>query len=357
MHTPLYLGIDIGGSSVKVGVVDDNGVVQARSRVALDPAAGLAAGLDLIFAAVDELWDEGCARSSVHCVGIASPGTMDIDAGIVFHPYNLPGWEDLPLRDIVQDRLNLPAVLQNDANAAAYGEYWVGAASHASSLLFWTLGTGVGGGIIINGELIEGAHSHGGECGHMIIQMEGGRRSPFGMHGSLECYAGGKALVQRCHEALAAGRTSLIRELASQAESITPCMVGHAAERGDQLAGELIAETARYLGIGTASLMNVLNPEMVLIGGAMTFGGWSSPVGRKFLESVRQTSRTYAFPIPGERTLIDFATLGNDAGFIGAAGWARSKLSLLSTSEHAEEAHSLSGGHTRRKRTRRRIGA
>ncbi len=326
MLTKSYIGIDIGGSSVKAGLVDEAGTVRARARSPLDPSAGLESGLATVFETVDELWSAASPRSAVAAAGVASPGTMDIEAGIVFHPYNLPGWEDLSLRDLVQDRLQVPTVLQNDANAAAYGEYWVGGARDASSLLFWTLGTGVGGGIIINGQLIEGAHSHGGECGHIILQMQGGRRSPFGMHGSLECYAGGKALVQRCREALAGGRQSLITQLAANGAEITPCMLAHAAERGDELSAELIHESAEYLGYGTASLMNALNPEMVLIGGAMTFGGAANAVGRSFLNRIRQTARAHAFPIPAERTLIDFAKLGNDAGFIGAAGWARTKL-------------------------------
>lgn len=325
MAERLYLGIDIGGSSVKAGLVDDAGAVRAHSRAELDLSTGLDRGLETVFATVRELMTR-TDPSLIACAGVASPGTMDIDAGIVFHPYNLPGWENLPLRDLIEEELQLPAVLQNDANAAAYGEYLVGAARDASSLIFWTLGTGVGGGIIINGQLVEGAHAHGGECGHIILQMEGGRPSPFGMHGSLECYAGGKALVQRCREALDAGASSLIRALMTQAEPLTPGLIGRAAEWGDPLANRLVLETATYLGMGTASLMNALNPEMVLIGGAMTFGGAANPVGARFLEQVRRTVRERTFPIPAQRTVVDYAQLGNSAGFIGAAGWARLKL-------------------------------
>lgn len=354
---PLYLGIDIGGSSVKAGLVDDDGTVWARTRAPLDLTAGLDNGLETVFHAVDQLFDERLHLRDVQAVGVASPGTMDIPAGVVFHPFNLPGWENLPLRDIIGERLGKPAVLQNDANAAALGEYWVGAASTAGSLLFWTLGTGVGGGIVINGQLLEGAHSHAGECGHIVLQTDGGRPSQFGMHGSLECYAGGKALVARCREALAGGRASLIVDLAGPGGEIAPRLIADAAERGDALANELILETARYLGVGTASLMNVLNPEIVLIGGAMTFGGAASELGRRFLERVREEVRARAFPIPAARTQVEFARLGNNAGFIGAAACARQQYPAPHAADADPDPRFAFTPHLRRRKSAARVGA
>jgi glucokinase len=354
---PLYLGIDIGGTSVKAGLVDDEGTVWARTRAPLDLAAGLDAGLVTVFQAVDQLFDERLQLRDVQAVGVASPGTMDIPAGIVFHPFNLPGWENLPLRDIIGDRLEKPAALQNDANAAAFGEYWVGAASDAGSLLFWTLGTGIGGGIVINGQLLEGAHSHAGECGHMVLQTDGGRPSQFGMHGSLECYAGGKALVQRAREALAAGRPTLLHELATGDDSLTPRLIADAAERGDGLAMELVLDTARYLGVGTASLMNILDPEIVLIGGAMTFGGAESELGRRFLGRVREEVQARAFPIPAARTRIEFARLGNNAGFIGAAACARQQFPAIGTEDAARDRRFVRAPHLWRGTRKARAGA
>ncbi len=329
MHTarrPLYLGIDIGGSSIKAGLVDDRGAVCARTQAPLDPAAGVEQGLELLGATVAALVrGRRHALADLAAIGVACPGTMDIPAGIVFHPFNRPGWESLPLRQLVAERFGKPSVLQNDANAAAFGEYWAGAGRGAHSLVMWTLGTGIGGGLVINGELVEGAHSHAGECGHLVLQMEGGRPSEFGMHGSLECYAGGKALVRRCVEALEGGRVSCLAEVES-AESITPRMIATAAELGDPLADELVMETARYLGVGTATMMNILDPDVVLLGGAMTFGGTETDLGRRFLDGVRQEVGRRAFPVPAGRVRIEFAKLANEAGFIGAAGWARRRL-------------------------------
>lgn len=319
-----YIGIDIGGTSISVGVVNDAGRPQARQTRPSLLREGLEAGLRQVDEAVEQvLRESGLDWSAIVAIGVAAPGTMDIPAGIVFHPFNLPGWENLPLRDVIAERFGKPAVLQNDANAAAFGEYWVGGASAARSLMFWTLGTGIGGGIVIDGKLLTGAHSHGGECGHMIVQMDGGERSPHGIHGGLELYASALALVRRCERQLAGGRSSLLAEWKSQGEELNPKLIARAAEAGDALANELVMETARYLAIGTINIMHTINPEIVLLGGAMTFGRNETELGRRFLNRIRQVVRDHAFPILAERTVIDFASLGADAGFIGAAGCAR----------------------------------
>lgn len=319
-----YLGIDVGGSSIKAGVLTDTGEILSRRDAPSALEKGLEAGLATLEQIAHEIVREAAIEwESIRGVGVAAPGTMDIPNGIVFHPFNLPGWENLPLRKIVSERLNKPTVLQNDANAAALGESWKGAAKSARSLMFWTLGTGVGGGIVLNGQVWEGAHSHAAECGHIIIQMEGGPRSEFNIHGSVELYVGGRALVRRCREALAAGAPSVLGEQNDPQVPLTPLRIAQAAQAGDELADRLIMESARYLAIGTVNVMHVLNPEMILIGGAMTFGQNATPLGRRFLETLRREVAAHTFPIPAQKTVIDYASLGGDAGFIGAAGCAR----------------------------------
>ncbi len=323
-HADHYVGIDIGGTSINVGVVDDAGTPLAKQSQPNRLRDGLDAGLQRIEEAVGRVIEEsGTDWDSIVGVGVAAPGTMDIPAGIIFHPFNLPGWENLPLRDLLAERFGKPAVLQNDANAAAYGEYWVGGASSARSLMFWTLGTGIGGGIVIEGKLLTGAHSHGGECGHMIVQMDGGEPSPHGIHGALELYGSALSLVRRCERQLAAGRTSVLSEWISHDQELDPKLIARAAEQGDTLADELIMETARYLGIGSINMMHTINPEVVLLGGAMTFGRNETELGRRFLAKIKQVVCDHAFPVLAEKTVIDYATLGADAGFIGAAGCAR----------------------------------
>lgn len=319
-----FLGIDIGGSSVKLGVVDACGNVRAQrtAPLVIDRDRGCEAGVEAIFREARACLDDaGPAARGLQGVGVAAPGTLDLAAGVVLQPFNLPGWENLPLRRLAAERLSAPAVLVNDANAAAYGEFWVGAGREYRSLMLWTLGTGIGGGIVLDGELLVGAHGHAGECGHMIIQCDGGPRSAHGIHGSVELFAGAKALLRRCHEALDAGRTSTLRHLPPE-RPLSALEIAAAAEEGDALALDLIRDTARYLAIGTVNVMHLINPEIILLGGAMTFGREHSEIGRLFLAEVQARVRESAFPVPAARTKIEFASLGNDAGFIGAAGCA-----------------------------------
>jgi glucokinase len=326
---PRYIGIDIGGSSINVGVVDDGGAPLGKQSSPIRLGEGLQAGLEQMAAAVEQVVREsGTAWEAIAAVGVAAPGTIDIPQGIIFHPFNLPGWENLPLREIVAQRFGKPTILQNDANAAAFGEYWVGGGREAHSLMLWTLGTGIGGGIVINGQLLSGAHSHAGECGHTIVQMDGGELSPHGIHGALELYAGARALVRRCEQGLAAGRLSVLSAWLADGAELDPRLIARAAEEGDAFADELIMETARYLAIGTVNIMHTLDPEVVLLGGAMTFGRHESKLGGRFLARVKQVVEAHAFPILAEKTRIDYATLGADAGFIGAAGCAREMLSV-----------------------------
>lgn len=321
-----YLGIDIGGSSIKAGVVTSDGRILQKRFAPSALEDGLEAGLANLERISRELIvDAGITWDRIRAIGVAAPGTMDIPAGIVFHPFNLPGWRNLPLRDMVSQRLGKPAILQNDANAAALGETWLGAGRNAMSLMFWTLGTGVGGGIVLDGKIWEGAHSHAAECGHIIIQHEGGPHSEHGIHGCVELYVGARALVRRCREALAAGRTSSLSSIANEDSRLTPLAIAQAAEAGDDLAHSLILESAKYLAVGTVNVIHILNPEMVLVGGAMTFGQHKTELGRAFLETLRAEVKKRTFPITAERTVIDYASLGNEAGFIGAAACARIK--------------------------------
>lgn len=321
----LFLGLDLGGTNIKAGVVDDRGTVLSRYKRPTEAARGPQVGLaNLEDAAQQAAAAAGVTLEQITSVGLASPGTMDLKAGMLLHPHNLPGWDNLPIREEVARRTNRPTVLQNDANAAAFGEYWVGAARDVDILAMYTLGTGVGGGIVIDGRILEGAHSHGSECGHVVIQMDGGRLCASGQYGTLEAYCGGRAVVERCEEALRSGRPSVLNEWLAAGRTLEPKLIAEAAEQGDELARNIVLETARYLGVGITSVMHVVDPHMVLIGGAMTWGGPTSELGQAFLRRVREEVRARAFPIPAEQTIIDYAALGGDAGFIGAAGCAKS---------------------------------
>jgi glucokinase len=321
---PYYLGVDLGGTNIKAGVVDDSGQPLSFAKILTEAARGPKVGVERICQAARMAVEKAAIDwNEVQAVGLGSPGTMDLPAGMLLFPHNLPGWIDVPIRQMVADALKKPAVLQNDANAAAFGEYWAGAGRHASSLVLFTLGTGIGCGIVVDDHVIQGQHSHGAECGHMVIEITGARRCPCGRLGCLEAYASATALVKRAHEALEAGRTSTLAALLARNEELTAREVADAAAAGDALAEDLVLETARYLAVGVVNLMHTIDPDIVALGGAMTFGRDETPLGRRFLEEVRAEVRRRAFPVPAEKTEIAYATLGSDAGFIGAAGCAR----------------------------------
>jgi glucokinase len=257
----------------------------------------------------------GAAMHQITAIGVATPGLLDIPAGVILEAANLPGWRNVRVREHVADTFRLPTAFQNDANAAAFGEYWAGAGRGARSLLLMTLGSGIGGGIVLNDRVLEGAHSHGGEVGHIVIEMTNPRACGCGRRGCLEAYASATAVAARAREALATGRPSALRGSADA--ELTARHVFEAAGAGDALASAVIEETAYYLAVGTTNLMHVLNPEVIAFGGGMT------AAGAGFLDRIRARVRELAFPVPAARTLLCYASLGNDAGFIGAAACAR----------------------------------
>ena len=323
--SPFFLGIDVGGTGIKFGIVDDNGATLGRSRIETEQEKGPEDACSRMLAESQKLAGQ-CEVDfkSIVNVGLATPGTMNITAGILLQPHNLPTWWDFPIRDHLKGVLSKPVAFQNDANAAAYGEYWVGSAADFRSMVLFTLGTGVGGGIIFDGKLIDGEHSHGSECGHTYIASgPGARMCGCGRPGHLEAYASARAVVQRTREALLLGRKSSISTRVESGEELTPLLIAEEAERDDRLALEIVMNTAEYLAYGAVNMMHTIDPNAIIFGGAMTFGGDDSDLGRRFLNRIRQEIRMRAFPALAEKTHIDFAQLGGHAGYIGAAGVAR----------------------------------
>jgi glucokinase len=315
-----YLGIDLGGTNIKSGVVNNEGRVLSAVSVRTEAEQGAKAGLDHLAEAGHRAVDaSGIPWDQIVGIGLGSPGTMDITGGLLLDPPNLPGWQNMPIRDLLAERLGKPTVLQNDGNAAAFGEYWTGAGKDTHSMVMFTLGTGIGGGIVIDGRIHEGRHSHGAECGHIIIEMDGGRICSCGQAGHLEAYASATSLVKRAHEALElTDAPSRLRQL--DREAITSRAIAETAAAGDALADRLMRETARYLAVGAVSLMHTIDPDLILFGGGMI------NAGAPLLDEIRRNVCKMAFPIPAAKTRIEFALLGEEAGFVGAAGWARKML-------------------------------
>ena len=322
---PFYAGIDLGGTNIKAAILDDLGRIVEFHTEPTHAARGPEDAAARMGRAVHTLAGRaGIATTDVARVGLGSPGPLDIPAGTIVRAGNLPGWDDFPLRDRVAAHAGCEVTFANDANAAGYGEYWVGSARGSSSLVLLTLGTGVGGGIIIGDLNVEGAHSHGSECGHIIVDpAPTARVCPCGQPGHLEAYTSATSLKALAAEALAAGGTGSLAAAVAAGEVLTPVVIAREAGAGDALAMGVLMEAARWLGIGIVTFMHTIDPEAVVIGGAMTFGREEHPVGRAFLERVREEVCRRTFPVLARRTSIRYASLGGDAGSIGAAGLAR----------------------------------
>jgi len=322
---PFYVGVDVGGSSVKLGIVDDLGRPLSALSVATEIAEGPDAGVRRIAAGVGQaMADAGLQPAQITAIGLGTAGTIDAAAGMLLGPVNLPGWENFPIRDEVSKACGLRVLYTNDATAAGYGEFWVGSGRQLTSMVLLTLGTGVGGAIIIDDASLDGSHGNAGELGHTTIDYnESARQCGCGQRGHLEAYVGALAVVDRARQRLAGGSPSSVQERLAQGEPLTPRVLAEEAEMGDPLALEIVWETADFLAIGIVNAMHTVDPAGVVIGGAMTFGGRDASIGRRFLDRVRSEVRRRALPALAQRTTIDFASLGSDAGFIGAAGLAR----------------------------------
>lgn len=313
------VGVDIGGTNVSVGVLPTNGgEVLARRTLPTEPQRGAQFVVDrvvrMIREAMQQVLDEqGGDRSEFAGVGIGSPGPLNRKTGVVINTPNL-GWRNFPLRDLISNAVGLPATLDNDANCATYGEWWMGAGKDVDTLVGLTLGTGIGGGIVLHGEIFHGVSDAAGEIGHMTIDLTG-RRCNCGNYGCLEAYASGPAIAARAVEGLERGAESVLLELVDgRLERITAATVYEAVLRGDEFATEVMRETATFLGAGVANIINILNPGAVVIAGGVT------RAGDHLFVPLRAEVRRRAFRSAEEVCTIVPAALPETAGVIGAAG-------------------------------------
>ncbi len=328
---PFFAGVDVGGTNIKLGLVDDRGGRLAYRAIPTQEERGPEDAMRRAADGIRQMSTElGLSAGDVVAVGLAAPGTMDIGQGLLLHPHNLPHWWNFPIRDCLRAACEKPVWFANDANAAAFGEFWVGSGSEFYSIALFTLGTGVGGGIIIGDLSIDGENSAGSEFGHTIIDYnDSARLCGCGQRGHLEAYASGKAVIQRTEEGLVTHADSSLHRRLAEGATLSPLLVAREAEAGDPLSLQLVMDTAMYLGVGAVNVMHLVDPGAVIFGGAMNFGGHGSELGRRFLDRIRQEVKARAFPVLAERTQIEFASLGSDAGFIGAAGVARAGFRKL----------------------------
>ncbi len=312
------VGVDLGGTSINVGVVPyDGGSVLGMRSMPTDSDHGAKFVVDRMVEMIrscmrDATKEASIADDGIIGIGLGSPGPLDRKTGTVIETPNL-GWRNFPLRDLIANSIGLPAELDNDANCATIGEWWMGAGKGTRSLIGVTLGTGIGGGIVLDGKVYHGAADAAGEIGHMTIDSTG-RKCKCGNYGCLEAYASGPAIAARAIEGLETGEPSILPSLVDgDLSRVTAETVYEAIIAGDLYAKEVMRETARFLGAGLANLINLFNPEMVVISGGVT------KAGEHLFEPLRAQIRRRAFRHAEETCEIVSSSLGGMAGVIGAA--------------------------------------
>ena len=310
------LGIDIGGTNLVVGAVaEDGSALHALRSEPTRPEEGSDAVLRRLGGMGRAVMDETrkmVPGAEFAGVGAGAPGPLDTKRGVVLLTPNL-GWVNLPLRQLLQDALGIPAMIDNDANCAVLGEWWRGAARGAKQVIGITIGTGIGGGIIVDGRLYHGASDCAGEIGHTTVEVNG-RRCKCGNYGCLEAYASGPAIARRAVEAIEAGQTSKLPDYVDGAlERITAQTVYQAAHDGDELAEEVVGDTAKFLGAGIANMINIFNPEIVVVFGGVTYAGERlfGPLRREVAKRAFKPAVAVCRIVPAELT--------GTAGVYGAA--------------------------------------
>ena len=306
MNKKYSIGVDIGGTNLRAALINSAWEVEERIALATSEVR------EEVLKQVEEVVLKLKAGKDILGVGIGTPGNIDIREGIVYDAPNIKGWHDVPLKGYVEEKTSLPAFVDNDANVMAFAESRLGAGKGADNIICLTLGTGVGGALIINGKLYYGTVLTAAEIGHIPVNVNGPLCN-CGGHGCLERYVGNRFIVERATGAIESGQKSIITELAGgDLEKITPELISQAALRGDALAVEIWNEVGRYIGVAVAGLVNLLNPEIVIIGGGV------ANADSLVFDPIRQTIKERAMKMFARMVKVVPAKLGKDAGMIGA---------------------------------------
>jgi glucokinase len=310
------IGVDLGGTNLRFGLVREDEKIISRRRTGTMAAEGVEIVLERLTSGIQTLARKAQASGmKIAGIGIGVPGIISAKEGIVRLSPNLPGWKDIPLGLRLKESLSYPVHVENDANAYALGEYWFGAGKDSSSMVCITLGTGVGGGIILGGNIWRGADGMAGEVGHITVNPDG-PLCPCGNRGCLERYSSATAVIERAGAAVARGEKTSLKNLKKTGLPITAEAVADAAKKGDRVACRIFSEAGKYLGIAIADLINLLNIDCIVIGGGMA-GAWDF-----FIGPLKEEVRSRAFKIPTKRCRIVRGKLKDDAGILGAAGLA-----------------------------------
>ena len=306
------IGVDVGGTNIKVALVDKKGNIVYSNTVPTRAEMGYEYTISNIKQAIYELMKETkTSKEVIEGIGFGFPGQVDCERGIVRLAPNIPGWVNVPIASIIEEEFGIITKIDNDVRCAALGELNFGAGKGCQNLICITVGTGIGSGLIINGKLVRGASNAAGEIGHIKLQMQGGPICGCGDTGCLEAFASGPSIVAMAEQYILGGKSTKYRELANP--DITPYVVAEAAKQGDSVAKRIYEIIGEYIGIGMASVVNLLNPEKIVIGGGV------ADAGDLLIAPIKRTLKERAMPIQAEAVEIVSAELGNTAGVIGAS--------------------------------------
>lgn len=308
----MRIGVDVGGTNVKVALVDAKGGIVYSDTVPTRAEMGYEYTIQNIIVAITNLMKESKTdKADIEGIGFGFPGQIDCNKGIVRLAPNIPGWVDIPIASIISKEFGIPVKVDNDVRCAALAELNYGAGKGVQNMICITVGTGIGSGLIFNGKLIRGASNAAGELGHIKLTMNDGPICGCGDKGCLEAYASGPSIVALAEEYIRGGKSTKYRELANP--DITPYIVAEAAKQGDVVAKKIFEIIGNYIGIGLASVVNLLNPEKVVIGGGV------ADAGDLLFAPIKETLKKRAMPIQGSAVEVVHAQLGNTAGVIGAS--------------------------------------
>jgi glucokinase len=308
---PLAIGIDLGGTAIKGGLVASDGTIIEKDSVATEASGGPEHVLRRIADMISRFQSEVNERPLLGA-GVGAPGILSHSRGVVIAPPNLDGWKNVPIVEHIHAATGLRIVLENDANNAAWAEFVCGAGRGTKHMVMLTIGTGIGGGVIIDGRLYRGAFENAGELGHTIVQYDG-RPCNCGQRGCLEAHASAANTAARVTERILAGEPSALKAVLDRGDVIDTQLIAQAASDGDALSLSVWTETCRYLAIACINIQHAFNPERIVLAGGM------SEAGELLRGKVLEACAELASPTLGPPPEIKTAVLGNDAGFVGAA--------------------------------------
>ena len=312
----MFVGIDLGGTNIKIGLFDSELKLISKTSVATKVDMGPEVVIDKMAQTAKELLAEaGLSMQDVVAVGIGTPGPAKYSEGIIIKSTNMPTFKNVPICRMLNERLGVPVVFDNDANVACWGEYAVGAGKGVKDMVFFTLGTGIGGGIISSGELVHGCDENGAELGHMIIYPDG-RECACGQRGCVEAYASADSTARRAREVIEAGAESSLKKVLDEKGQITSKDIYEHLVAGDKLAKEITDGTAKALAITCINMLHTTEPKRIVFAGGMI------AAGDVLLNRIKDFFNEHIWTLKKEMVEICFATLGEDAGIIGAAALA-----------------------------------